>query len=89
MEFKVVEESKTKLVFELRGETHTFCNILKDELRKLKGVEIATYRIDHPLVGVPQFLLETKGIEPRKALKDALKAVKKKAEEFGKEIKKL
>ncbi len=89
MEFKVVEESKTKLVFELRGETHTFCNILKDELRKLKGVEIATYRIDHPLVGVPQFLLETKGIEPRKALKDALKAVKKKAEEFGKAIKKL
>tara|TARA_Y100000034_G_C6810711_1_gene364301 strand:+ start:301 stop:570 length:270 start_codon:yes stop_codon:yes gene_type:complete len=89
MEFKVVEESKNKLVFELKGETHTFCNILKDELRNLKGVEIATYRIDHPLVGVPQFLLETKGIEPRKALKDALKSVKKKAEEFGKEIKKL
>tara|TARA_Y100000310_G_C20682341_1_gene816710 strand:+ start:1324 stop:1593 length:270 start_codon:yes stop_codon:yes gene_type:complete len=89
MEFKVVEESKTKLVFELKGETHTFCNILKDELRNLKGVEIVTYRIDHPLVGVPQFLLETKGIEPRKALKDALKAVKKKAVEFGKEAKKL
>ncbi len=89
MEFKVVEETKTKLVFELIGETHTFCNILKDELRNLKGVEIATYRIDHPLVGVPQFLLETKGIEPRKALKNALKAVKKKADEFGKEAKKL
>ena len=89
MEFKVVEESKSKLVFELKGETHTFCNILKDELRNLKGVVLATYRIDHPLVGVPQFLLETKGIEPRKALKDALKIVKKKAAEFSKEVKKL
>ena len=89
MEFKVVEESKTKLVFELTGETHTFCNILKEELRNVKGVEIATYKIDHPLVGVPQFFLETKGVEPRKALKEALKAVKKKAEEFKKEVKKL
>ncbi|MBU0459252.1 MAG: DNA-directed RNA polymerase subunit L [Nanoarchaeota archaeon] len=89
MEFKVIEESKTKLVFELPGETHTFCNVLKDELRNVKGVEIATYRIDHPLVGVPQFLIETKGIEPRKALSSALKALKKKAEEFKKEAKKL
>ena len=89
MEFKVIEESKTKLVFELIGETHTFCNILKDELRNVKGVELATYRIDHPLVGVPQFLIETKGVEPKKALKDALKAIKKKAEEFSKQVKSL
>ena len=89
MEFNVLEESKTKLVFELRGETHTFCNVLKDELRKMKGVEIATYRIDHPLVGIPQFLIETKGVEPRKALQTALKILKKKAEEFKKETKKL
>ncbi len=86
MEFNVIEESKIKLVFELKGETHTFCNILKNELQQVKGVEIATYKIDHPLVGVPKFHLETKGIEPRKALKDALKALKKKAETFKKEV---
>lgn len=86
MEFKVLEESKSKLVFELKGETHTFCNALKHELQQLKGVDIATYRIDHPLVGVPRFLIETKGIEARKALKDALKALKKKAVKFKKEV---
>jgi len=89
MEFKVLEESKTKLVFQLIGETHTFCNLLKDELQNVKGVEIATYRIDHPLIGVPQFLIETKGIEPRKALQSALKSIKKNSEEFNKEAAKL
>jgi len=89
MEFKVLEESKTKLVFQLPGETHTFCNVLKQELLQVKGVSLATYKIDHPLVGIPQFLIETKGIEPRKALQEALKALKKKAEEFKKEVGKL
>ena len=86
MEFVVLEESKTKLVFQLKGENHTFCNALKNELHQVKGVEIVTCRIDHPLVGMPQFLLETKGIEPRKALKEALAALKKKTHEFEKEI---
>ncbi|PIN74266.1 DNA-directed RNA polymerase subunit L [Candidatus Woesearchaeota archaeon CG10_big_fil_rev_8_21_14_0_10_45_16] len=89
MELNILEESKTKLVFKLKGETHTFCNLLKTELQKIDGIVIATYRVDHPLVGVPQFLLETKGLEPRKALKDALKSIKKKAEEFQKEAKAL
>ncbi len=77
------------LQFELKGETHTFCNALKHELQQVKGVVIATYRIDHPLVGVPQFHIETKGVEPRKALKTALSKLKKKAKDFEKEVKKL
>ena len=89
MEFKVLEESKNKLLFELKGETHTFCNALKNELHQVKGVTIATYKIDHPLIGMPQFVLETKGIEPRKALQEALKSLKKKAEQLKKEIGKL
>lgn len=89
MEFNILEESKSKLVFELKGETHTFCNALKHELQQIKGVDIAVYRIDHPLVGIPKFQIETKGVEARKALKDALKALKKKAVEFKKEVGKL
>ncbi len=89
MEFKVLTENKDQLVFTLQGETHTFSNALKKELQGVKGVVVATYKIDHPLVGVPEFLLETKGIEARKALKEALKNLKKKAEEFKKEVGKL
>ena len=86
MEFIVIEESKTKLVFELKGETHTFCNLLKEELLGAKGVTLASYRIDHPLAGVPRFVVETKGTEPRKALKEVLASIKKKAEAFKKEV---
>ncbi len=85
----VLEESNNRLVFTLGGETHTFCNVLKNELLGVKGVETAVYRIDHPLVGIPQFLIETKGPGPRKALAEALKGLKKKAEEFRKEVGKL
>ena len=84
-----MEESKSKLVFELNGETHTFCNALKDELLHVKGVEIAAYKIDHPLVGIPTFIIETKGIEPRKAIKQALANLKKKTNEFAAEVNKL
>jgi len=86
MEFTVVEETKTKMVFQLKGETHTFCNLLKDELLNTKSVVTAAYRVDHPLTGIPQFLVETKGAEPRKALKEALASIKKKAEAFRKEV---
>ena len=89
MEFNVLEESKSKLVFELKGETHTFCNLLKEELRRVKGVTLAAYRIEHPLVGIPTFQIETKGIEPRKAIKEALKNIKSLAKDFSKQAKKL
>ncbi len=89
MEFKVLEETKDKLVFELKGETHTFCNALKYELQQIKGVITATYRVDHPLVGIPVFSLSTKALEPRKALKEALSNLRKKAKEFQKEVGKL
>ncbi|MEW5896066.1 MAG: DNA-directed RNA polymerase subunit L [Nanoarchaeota archaeon] len=86
MEFNVIEEDKGRLLFELKGETHTLCNALKHELLDIKGVSIATYRIDHPLIGVPRFLIETKGLEPRKALKEALRSLRKKAQDFRKEV---
>lgn len=88
MKFTVVEESKDKLVFDLEGETHTFCNALKNELETVKGVDVVAYKIDHPLVGIPRFYIETKGIEPRKAIKEALKNLKKNAEEFASEVSK-
>jgi DNA-directed RNA polymerase subunit L len=84
MELNVLEESKTKLVFELKGETHTFCNLLKEELRKVSDVKTSAYKIDHPLVGVPKFMIETKSKSPRDAIKEALKNIKKLAKDFKK-----
>ncbi|MBW2977652.1 DNA-directed RNA polymerase subunit L, partial [Candidatus Woesearchaeota archaeon] len=63
MKVNIVEETKNKIVIELKGETHTFCNALKKELWNDKHVKIAGYNIAHPLVGVPKIVVETDGKE--------------------------
>lgn len=87
MEIKVLEEKKNKMVVSVEGETHTICNALVKELWNDKHVKSAGYKIDHPLVGVPNIMVETDGAEPRKTLNAAVKRLKKAAEDFKKEAK--
>jgi len=85
MEINIVEETKNKIIVELKGETHTFCNALKKELWNDKHVKIAGYNIAHPLIGVPRIVVETDGKEtPKKALMEAAKRLSTKAEKFKK-----
>lgn len=89
MEINVIEKSKTKLVFELKGESHTFCNILKNELWKDNKVKVSAYRIKHPLIATPLFTLETSGKEPITCLQDAMTRLKKTDNIFKKAIEKV
>ena len=83
MELKILENKKNKMVFELKGESHTFCNALKQELWNDKHVKIAGYNIAHPLIGVPKFVVETdSGESPKKALTEAAKRVSKVSSKF-------
>lgn len=88
MEMKILEDTKTKIMFELLGEDHTFCNILKRELLNDKDVKIATYNIEHPLKNIPIFMVETKDKDPRKAIKEALKRLDKEFDNLITEVKK-
>jgi DNA-directed RNA polymerase subunit L len=88
MELTVFEETKTRMVFELKGEDHTFCGLLKDQLNQDKDVKVATYSIDHPLIASPRFIIETAGKEPRKAIADALGKLKKSFSAFKKSVEK-
>jgi DNA-directed RNA polymerase subunit L len=83
MEIRVLESTKKKMIFELAGTDHTFCNGLKEELNQDDNVKNATYTIAHPLVRVPKFVVETKGDkEPSDVLKSASKKLMKANEEF-------
>lgn len=86
MEMNILEESKGKLVIELAGENHTFCNALREELWEDKTVEVASYNIKHPLISEPRFIVEAK--DPKKSLKDAASRLLKRNEEFLKAFKK-
>ena len=89
MNIDVVEQKKNKIIFELKGEDHTFSNALKDALLKTKHVEIATYDIEHPLVSSPRFIVETDGADPVKVLQDAVKTLEKELSKTRDAVKKL
>ncbi len=78
MEFKVVEESKNKIVADLVGESHTLANALRKELWNDSHVKVSGYHIEHPLKNIPRLVVETDGKEsPRDALVEASKRLKK------------
>jgi DNA-directed RNA polymerase subunit L len=90
MELKIIENTKNRLVFEIPGADHTLCNALKKELVETKGVEIATYAIEHPQIGIPKMILETSGaLTPKKALESAVAGLKDKNKEFLKAFSKV
>ena len=90
MELNIKKDTKKELVFELKGLGHTFCNLLKEALYRTKGVEAASYTIDHPLVNVTKFIVVTDGkTEPKDALKNAIKNVKSKNNDFTKAVQKV
>ncbi len=88
MEINIIEEKKNRLVFDVKGITHTFSNVLKEELGDNNKVKTATYSVKHPLIGIPKFIIETDGADPRKILADAAQKLKKKFEKFEKDVKK-
>lgn len=88
MEINVLEESKNRLVVELKGESHSFCNALKAEMWNNKKVKVTGYNIAHPLVGIPKLIIETDSGDPKKILVDAVKNLKKEADAFLKSFEK-
>lgn len=89
MEINIIEDKKKRLVFELKGEGHTLCNVLREELWNDKSVTVSAYNISHPLVGIPTFIIETSSKSPKKALKDAIARLKKKNSTLVKKVKTL
>ncbi|MCK5283356.1 MAG: DNA-directed RNA polymerase subunit L [Nanoarchaeota archaeon] len=88
MEINVIEEKKGKIIFELNGVSHTICNILKNELWKDKHIKEVGYTIRHPLVGKPEFTIETDGEDPRKIVASTCQKIEKEFDKFSSEFKK-
>ncbi|MEM4260053.1 MAG: DNA-directed RNA polymerase subunit L [Candidatus Woesearchaeota archaeon] len=83
MKLVILEKTKKKIVFRIEGVDHTICNILKTELYNDESVTAATYNIEHPLIGIPLFVVETNSNKnPEKAIQAAIKRLEKKNEQF-------
>jgi DNA-directed RNA polymerase subunit L len=88
MEIEVKEQKKNKIIFKLKGSTHTLCNLLKQELLNDSHVKVATYSIKHPLTSPPRFIVETDGEDVKKVLIAAAEKVKKNNDKFAEAFKK-
>ncbi len=86
MEVKVLEKTKDLLKLEIVGETHTLCNLLREELWN-QDVDIAAYHIEHPLVSNPVLVVSSK--DPKKSLEKAIDSLKKTFSKLRKEAEKL
>lgn len=82
MEVNVLKEEKDLIEFEIVGEDHTFCNILRAELWNHEDVDYAAYMIKHPDFGNPIFTLSVKKGKPKKALIDTIESFKEKLKDF-------
>ncbi len=83
MELKVLEKKADKLKLEVRGETHTFLNLIT-EYAWLARASQASYTIKHPYLSEP--VLKVISPNPKKTLSDAAQIIIDRAKEFQKGV---
>ncbi|MFC2135629.1 RpoL/Rpb11 RNA polymerase subunit family protein [Bacteroidota bacterium] len=91
MELHFLEDTKYKIIVDIKGAGHALANALKKELWNDKDVKVAAYNVEHPLIGVPRLLVET-GTgkkDAKKAILAAVDRLKKQNTEFTSKFKKL
>ncbi|MAG38664.1 hypothetical protein CMO90_01105 [Candidatus Woesearchaeota archaeon] len=79
MELKYIENTKYKIVVDIKGANHTLANSLKDELWNDKDIKISAYNVEHPLINVPRLIVETSAgkKDAKKAILTAIERIKK------------
>ena len=87
MDIEVKKSATNELHFVMKGERHTFPNLLRETLLQDSSVIFAAYNLQHPLESECEFVVKTKGKTAKKALDDAAKQVGKKVAEFEKAFK--
>ncbi len=87
MEVKVLEIGDNYVRLLVKGEDHTYLNLLQYYLLQDKSVVIAKYNIPHPLTGEPELFVKTDGSKsPLEAIRDANVKIVKACEELLSQI---
>lgn len=71
------------LEIELPEEDHSLANLIVKLALNKRGVEYASYTIDHPLIGVPRIVIRTSGeLNPAEILREILEEIRDMSREF-------
>ncbi len=71
MEIKVLEITEDYVKLVIKGEDHTYLNLLQYELVNDDDVVLAKYNILHPLKDEAELMVRTSGKNPVEAIKEA------------------
>lgn len=86
MEITILKEDKDTLLIELKGESETFANMLREELWNVGVIEAAFIK-EHPELAETKLWIKAEN--PREKLKKAIDNLIKKFKELKKEYEKL
>lgn len=89
MKVTILRKTKNELEIEVEDAGHTLCNLLQKELLQNEDVEIAGYKVPHPLTPKAIIFIRTNGkIKPEKVLNETVKKIQKKNKDFRKILEK-
>ena len=88
MQIEVLKNEKDFCEFVIKGERHTFPNLLRSKLLKDPAVTFVAYNLEHPQDADSKFVVRTKGKAPKKVLSDACATIEAELEDFNKSVKK-
>lgn len=86
MKLVALERTNEKISLEVRGETHTFLNLLRENVWKAGGKQ-ASYVIEHPYLSEPKLTVRVKN--PKKILDKAVQMIIDQTKEFEREFKRV
>lgn len=87
MEIELLRAEKDLLEFKIKGERHTYPQLLKYYLLKNPDVAFAAYKLEHPLDKDSIFIVRVKKGTPLQALKDANKEIIAEIDDFADKLK--
>jgi DNA-directed RNA polymerase subunit L len=87
MDLKVVREDEKTLILEMKGESTSFANLLREELWNDKSVSEAAHIKEHPYLSEPKVFIKVNRGSPRTALEKAATRIEDQVKEFKEEFK--
>jgi DNA-directed RNA polymerase subunit L len=87
MDLKIVKEDEKTLILELKKESISFANLLREELWNDKSVSEAAHIKEHPYLAEPKVFVKVNKGSPRTALEKAATRIEDQAKEFKEEFK--
>lgn len=88
MELEVIKSEKNLLEFIIKGERHTYPNLLRSILLEDSNVEFVSYLLEHPMDNEAKFVLRVKKGTPKKTLDEATKKIESELKNFDSVAKK-